>query len=145
MSDIKDTVNDTKNSRRENGGHAYIGDDKITRWDEGPDARQIQVGNKIITKATMTPFKVNGKVVKPNDASNPLLWFHVHPDVTINGISLGDSSPSQADKNYQGSMEDINYSFNSFVIGAGTNTVTYFNSKGSIITVNYAQWETIRL
>ena len=59
------------------------------------------------------------------DASNIEFWWHTHPNITINGISLGSSNPSEADYNGQKAMVSRGYKGNSFVIGTRTNTVTF--------------------
>ena len=136
LSDVIQSVNDTKASGKENGGHAYQGDANATRWDEGEPATQEKKDNETITKASLTAFIVDGKNVEPKDASNLKMWWHVHPKVTIGEITLGQSIPSEKDKNYQKTMKLKGYTGNTFVIGAGSNTVTFYN-KRTLMTVSW--------
>lgn len=75
MDDVISSVDDTKSSEKENGGHSNLGDENATRWDEGPAAIAFtdKDGNKG-AKATLTPFKINGKSEIPTDASNVEFW-----------------------------------------------------------------------
>ena len=135
LNDVIQSVNDTKASGKENGGHAYSGDNNATRWDEGSYATQEIQENATITKASLSPFVVGGNNVEPKDASNLKIWWHVHPKVTIGEATLGNSIPSENDKNFQTKMQSRGYTGNTFVIGAGSNTVTFFN-KRTLMTVS---------
>ena len=136
LNDVIQSVNDTKASGKENGGHAYSGDNNATRWDEGSYATQEIQENATITKASLSPFVVGGNNVEPKDASNLKIWWHVHPKVTIGEATLGNSIPSENDKNFQTKMQSRGYTGNTFVIGAGSNTVTFFN-KRTLMTVSW--------
>ncbi|SHE86096.1 RHS repeat-associated core domain-containing protein [Flavobacterium fontis] len=148
MDDVVNSVNDTEKSGKENGGHSFIGDANATRWDEGPAAQPYkdQEGNEG-ARAQLIMFKINGKTQKPKDASNMEFWWHVHPNVTINGVSLGSSNPTDpADFNGQKSVQSIGFKGNSFVIGVRTGTVTFFtvDSKGNnkiLMTVKYSDFK----
>ena len=61
----------------------------------------------------------------------------MHPNTTVNGVTLGDSIPSEADLNGQKRMVERGYKGNSFVVGTRTGTVTYFNEKRSLITIDW--------
>ena len=135
LNDVIQSVNDTKASGKENGGHAYSGDNNATRWDEGSYATQEIQENATITKASLSPFVVGGNNVEPKDASNLKIWWHVHPKVPIGEATLGNSIPSENDKNFQTKMQSRGYTGNTFVIGAGSNTVTFFN-KRTLMTVS---------
>ena len=71
------------------------------------------------------------------DASNVKMWWHMHPNTTVNGVTLGDSFPSKADLNGQKRMVEKGYKGNSFVVGTRTGTVTFFNEKRSLITIDW--------
>ena len=99
---------------------------------------------QIVTEAGMSIFTVGGKGGLPKDASNLEMYFHVHPDVLVNILSpkqLGHSTPSDADHNVQSLLQERGYKGNTFVVGPGTNTVTYFNGTKVITTVNYDDWK----
>lgn len=82
-------------------------------------------------------FVVNGINTMPHDASNIQLWWHTHPNVTINGVSLGSSNPSEADYNGQRTMLNRGYNGNSFVIGVRDRRVTFFNGKKRLSTIRW--------
>jgi hypothetical protein len=98
MDDVISSVDDTKTSEKEHGGHSNYGDVNATRWDEGPAAIPFedQDGNKG-AKASLTMFKIGGKIRMPSDATNVEFWWHTHPNTTVNGVTLGSSTPSDAD------------------------------------------------
>jgi len=91
----------------------------------------------LVVKASMQMFMIGGKSAMPTDASSVEMWWHVHPDTSINGVPLGDSKPSPADINGQKKMVKRGYTGNSFVVGARSNTVTYFNQNGPLITITW--------
>lgn len=62
----------------------------------------------------------------PKDVSNVEMWWHTHPNTSVDGISLGDSTPSAADFRGQAKMSKRGIKGNSFVIGVKSNTVTFF-------------------
>ena len=136
---VKQSYEDTKISQKENGGHANIGDANVTRWDEGPAAISFtdKDGNQG-AKASLQMFVVNGKNTMPTDASNVEMWWHTHPNTTVNGISLGNSTPSDADYSGQKTMTNRGYKGNTFVIGIRSEKVTFFNKDGVLTTV---KWE----
>ena len=136
---VKQSYEDTKISQKENGGHANIGDANVTRWDEGPAAISFtdKDGNQG-AKASLQMFVVNGKNTMPTDASNVEMWWHTHPNTTVNGISLGNSTPSDADYSGQKTMTNRGYKGNTFVIGIRSKKVTFFNKDGVLTTV---KWE----
>ncbi|WP_257667178.1 hypothetical protein [Parapedobacter tibetensis] len=77
----------------------------------------------------------------PVDASNVDFWWHTHPNTTINGVTLGGSDPSKADYTGQANMVNRGYKGNTFVIGVRNGTVTFFNAKGTLITVKYSDFK----
>ena len=129
---------DTNRSQKENGGHSLIGENIVTRWDEGPAAIAFtdEEGNPG-AKASIYMFVINGINMMPSDASNVKMWWHMHPNTTVNGVTLGDSFPSKADLNGQKRMVEKGYKGNSFVVGTRTGTVTFFNEKRSLITIDW--------
>ena len=93
--EVIDSVNDTKDSKRENGGHANRGDTNATRWDEGPAASgfEDERGGKG-AQATLVAFQVDGDIETPKDTSDLAFWWHTHPNTKVNGLNLGISNPS---------------------------------------------------
>jgi small nuclear ribonucleoprotein (snRNP)-like protein len=144
MDDVIDSVTDTSASQKENGGHSNIGDANATRWDEGPAAVAFtdKDGNKG-AKATINPFKIGGKSEVPTDASNVEFWWHTHPKTTVNGISLGSSTPSVADKTFQGKMQSRGFKGNTFVIGVRSSKVTFYNKDKPLMTIKYSDFKKI--
>jgi len=142
MDDVISSVNDTRTSQREHGGHANFGDANATRWDEGPAAIPFtdENGNQG-ARATLTMFQINGRNEMPADASNVQYWWHTHPNTTVNGVSLGGSNPSDADFRGQTTMTNRNFQGNTFVIGTRTNRVTFFNNTRPLITVKYSDFQ----
>ena len=138
---VKQSYEDTKISQKENGGHSNIGDANVTRWDEGPAAITFtdKDGNQG-AKASLQMFVVKGKNTMPADASNVEMWWHTHPNTTVNGISLGNSTPSDADYSGQKTMTNRGYKGNTFVIGVRSSTVTFFNKDGALTTVKWADF-----
>ena len=141
MDDVISSVDDTRTSQREHGGHANFGDANATRWDEGPPAIPFtdKDGNPG-ARATLTMFQINGRYEMPTDASNVEFWWHTHPNVTINGAPLGGSNPSQADFRGQTEMTNRGFQGNTFVIGVRNGRVTFFNNKRVLTTVRYADF-----
>ncbi|MFL9836662.1 RHS repeat-associated core domain-containing protein [Flavobacterium sp. ST-75] len=144
MDDVISSVNDTKTSQKEHGGHANIGDSNATRWDEGPAAIGFtdKDGN-LGAKATLTMFKIGGKNKMPSDASNVEYWWHTHPKTSVNGLLLGSSNPSPADFKGQTEMIKREFKGNTFVIGVRSGTVTFYNGKKPLITVKYSDFKTM--
>ena len=141
LTGVKHSYEDTKQSQKENGGHSLLGDVDVTRWDEGPSAKVIVDENgKPKVTATLRMFIINGENTMPDNTSNVKMWWHTHPDITMEGASLGDSLPSKADYNGQLKMEERGYKGNSFVIGLGSDSVTFFNKRSSLITVSWADF-----
>jgi RHS repeat-associated protein len=138
---VKQSFEDTKLSQRENGGHSNIGDANVTRWDEGPTAVAFtdKDGNRG-AEATLQMFVVNGQNTMPADASNVEMWWHTHPNTTVNGVSLGNSNPSDADYSGQKIMTKKGYKGNTFVIGVRSGTVTFFNKDGALQTVKWSDF-----
>ncbi|GAB0157660.1 hypothetical protein CHRYSEOSP005_29400 [Chryseobacterium sp. Alg-005] len=100
--------------------------------------------NKPVTEASLQIFKVNGKGGLPKDASNLEMIWHDHPDVLVNNITsrqLGEATPSDSDVNVQGILEERGYTGNVITVGIHSNSVSYYNSKGSIINVNFDDWK----
>ena len=135
---VMQSYENTKESQRENGGHAIIGDTNVIHWDEGPAAISYtdNEGNQV-TKASLQMFVVNGINTMPVDASNVEMWWHTHPNTTIDGISLGSSNPSSADYRGQTIMAKRGYKGNTFVIGVRSGTVTFFNNDRTLETVKW--------
>ena len=138
---VKQSFEDTKLSQKENGGHSNIGDANVTRWDEGPAAIAFtdKDGNQG-AKATLQMFIENGQNTMPADASNVEMWWHTHPNTTVNGVSLGSSNPSDADYSGQKTMTNRGYTGNTFVIGVRSGTVTFFNKDGALQTVKWSDF-----
>ena len=138
---VKQSYEDTKISQKENGGHANIGDANVTRWDEGLAAISFtdKDGNQG-AKASLQMFVVNGKNTMPTDASNVEMWWHTHPNTTVNGISLGNSTPSDADYSGQKTMTNRGYKGNTFVIGVRSGKVTFFNKDDILKTVKWTDF-----
>ena len=138
---VRQSYEDTKQSKKENGGHSYYGDDVVTRWDEGDGSFSfINNDGDIVVKAIMRPFVVNGKMVRPIDASQLSMWWHTHPDIYINGGCLGSSIPSPKDIEEQVRLRISGFKGNSFVIGTRTNYVTFYNENGVLITVKWEEF-----
>ncbi len=135
---VKQSYEDTKESNRENGGHYNKGDTVVTRWDEGPAATSFvdKDGNKVV-KATLKMFMINGINSMPSDASNVKMWWHTHPNTTVGGISLGSSTPSDADYKGQGTLLNRGYKGNTFVIGVRSGTVSFYNESRVLITIKW--------
>ena len=142
MDDVISSVEDTKSSKKENGGHANIGDANAVRWDEGPAAIPFvdKNGNQG-AKAILIMFKINGKNEKPTDASNIEFWWHTHPNVNINGIQLGNSTPSKQDFKGQSNMRKAKYKGNTFVVGVRGGKITFYNNIRVLITVKYSDFK----
>lgn len=135
------SYNDTEKSQKENGGHAYIGDTDATRWDEGPAATSyIDENGDLVTRASLQMFVINGHNTMPSSTSDVEMWWHTHPNTTINGVSLGSSNPSTADYKGQKKMTARGYKGNTFVIGVRSNTVTFFNNNRALITVDWTDF-----
>jgi len=145
MGDVISSVDATNTSGKENGGHVNEGDTKATPWDEGTPAKEVKdaEGNVTGAKASISPFVVGGKSSVPTDASKTDVYWHTHPNTTVGGVSLGSSTPSAADKSFQGTMESRGYKGNAFVIGTKSKTVTFYNSKKSLITIKYKDFKTM--
>ena len=145
MDDVINSVNDTKASEKEHGGHANVGDANATRWDEGTPAQEIKdaSGNVIGAKASLKAFMVGGKNQTPTDASNVEYWWHTHPKTSVGGLQLGNSNPSPADFSFQTTMESRGFKGNTFVIGVRSGTVTFYNKDKALITVKYADFKTM--
>ena len=134
---VLQSYEDTKRSRKENGGHSIIGENTVIRWDEGPEAIAFSKNGISGAKATLRMFVINGTQKMPLDASKVKMWWHTHPDTTVNGISLGDSIPSAADLSKQKEMVEKGYKGNSFVVGTRTGKVTFFNEVRPLITIDW--------
>ena len=105
---------------KENGGHVLYGDGNVNRWDEGGEAFSSIDDNGVeVVRSQMIPFVVNGVNVWPLDASIVSLWWHTHPNVSIDGAQMGSSIPSDADYEVQRALHDTGYKGNSFVVGVG--------------------------
>ena len=138
LESVRQSYDDTKDSMKENGGHSVQGNNSAIRWDEGPAATaDIDKNGNTVVRATLHMFVVNGINTMPHDASNIQLWWHTHPNVTINGVSLGSSNPSEADYNGQRKMLNRGYNGNSFVIGVRDRRVTFFNGKKRLSTIRW--------
>ncbi len=135
---IMQSYEDTKKSQKENGGHSNYGETSVTRWDEGPAAMSFtdKDGNQG-AKASLQMFIVNGKNIMPSNASNVEMWWHIHPKAKVNGISLGNSTPSEADFRGQRTMTNRGYKGNTFVIGVRSGTVTFFDKDSVLETVKW--------
>lgn len=83
---------------------------------------------------------VDGENRMPADASNVEMWWHTHPKTTVNGIPLGDSTPSDADYRGQKAMTSRGYKGNTFVIGVRSGTVTFFNKDGILASVKWTDF-----
>lgn len=138
---VKQSFTDTQLSQKENGGHSNIGDATVTRWDEGPAAVAFtdKYGNQG-AQAKLQMFVVNGQNTMPADASNVEMWWHTHPNTTVNGVSLGSSNPSDDDYSGQKAMTNRNYKGNTFVIGVRSETVTFFNKDRALHTVKWSDF-----
>ncbi len=90
--------------------------------------------------ASIQPFMVNGTKQVPLPLSNVAFWWHTHPDVKVNGMVLGNSVPSQADFDFQAKMERSGYNNNTFIIGARSGTVSFYNKDKVIFTVKYTDF-----
>ena len=145
MDDVVSSVDATLTSQKENGGHVSNGDPRATRWDEGAAATPVKdsEGNSIGAKASVSPFVIDGKSSVPTDASNIKTYWHVHPNTSVGGVALGGSNPSDADKNFQGTMQGRGFKGNPFVIGARSNTVTFYNKDKALITIKYSDFKKI--
>lgn len=145
MSDVISSVDATNKSQKENGGSTNSGDANATIWDEGSPAREVKdaQGNVTGAKASMNPFMIGGTQSIPTDASQVDNYWHTHPNTTIAGLSLGSSTPSDADKSFQATMQSRGYKGNAFVIGTRSNTVTFYNSTKLILTIKYSDFRRI--
>lgn len=145
MDDVINSVNDTKASERESGGHANFGDANTTRWDEGPAAEPVKdaSGNAIGAKASLYAFMIGGRNQTPTDVSNVEYWWHTHPKTSVGGTQLGNSNPSPMDFGFHKTMEGIGFKGNTFVIGVKSGTVTFYNKAKALITVKYTDFKTM--
>lgn len=98
-------------------------------------------GNVTGAKASVKPFMIGGVQSIPTDASNLEFYWHVHPNTTVGGVSMGYSTPSEKDKSFQGTMEGRGFKGNTFVIGARSQTVTFYNSNSPLITIKYSDFK----
>lgn len=139
MDDVVSSVDATLISQKENGGSSNTGDANATKWDEGSPAIEVKdaEGNVVGAKASMNPFMIGGTQNIPTDASNVEFYWHTHPNTTVGGVSLGYSTPSSADKSFQETMQNRGFGGNAFVIGARSNTVTFYNKNKSLISIKY--------
>lgn len=58
----------------------------------------------------------------------------------VHGISLGSSTPFEADYSGQKTMTKRGYKGNTFVTGVRSSTVTFFNQDGDLTTVKWADF-----
>ena len=149
---VDESVQATKSSKRENGGHNIFSNPSTVQWDEGPEVEQLKVENGIMTRGSVTPFVVDGQ--KMDIGLGDLdVYYHIHP----NTKGLGSSSPSyysinvngrtmrRGDIPYQAVLQRRGYSGNPFVIGAGDNRVRFYNGSGTVMKVKYQQFITALL
>lgn len=142
MKAIMKSVSDTEETGRENGGHFLKNNTNVYRWDAGSPPNSIRDKEGSITgaKATLKSFTINGIDVRPQDASTISLWWHVHPNISVDGIQLGYSTPSDADFRIQKSLESKNYNGNTFVIGTRDKKVNFYNGSKSIMIIRYSDF-----
>ena len=138
INEIAVSINDTLEHGKENGGHAKSGTEGVSRWDQGQNPEIIQQDGTIIVKASIAPFVVNGETVLPQMDSIDYMW-HVHPNVSIGGYSLGASVPSNNDMQHFGKMEKAGYSVTAFVVGARDKRVSFYDAEGSYKTISLEQ------
>ena len=130
MEGVVESVEDTEESQRENGGHAMKGDDTVTRWDEGSEP----VVTDRESRMSIRFFKIGGKSKIPNNISEMVFYWHTHPKRKERELSShGSDKPSKTDKSFQKEMQQSGYKRNTFVIGVRTKNVTFYNNRGIIV------------
>ena len=135
MTGVVESVNQSADSQKENGGHAMKGDNFVVYWDEGGDP----VVNDRESRISINYFKIGGKSKIPNNVSNVDFYWHTHPKRSERHLSShGSSRPSEADKTFQKDMQQSGYKGNTFVIGLRENKVTFYNKDKNIITIPYS-------
>jgi RHS repeat-associated protein len=134
--DVQQTATATINSgtspetRVENGGHSLYGDVNARIWDSGtPMQTGTDAAGNTINTWSLTPFKINGKYhqVGGQGSSIQFIW-HIHP----NG-----STPTDADYNAMSNWSSNGFMGNTFLIDVNIGKVTFFNEKGTLMTVKY--------
>lgn len=124
------TVEATKASFKENGGHALWGDDNAIIWDEGTAMRQKSDGKY---RGSVKPFIVNGKNVRPKDLSDMKFFWHVHVDKfrhpEIGNYKKKEYGISDNDFDLQNVYRTFGFKGNAFVIDAGSNKVIFYNKQ----------------
>ena len=143
--EVESSFQDTNSSGRENGGHMMKGADSAVRWDEGSEPVAITTAEGKGARASISPFTKDGVDVKPDNMGDVDTYWHVHPDVSLNGVSLGGTTPSGAvgkggDIGSQRNFEKDGFKGNTFIIGAGSKKVRFYNSKTTVITIKLDQF-----
>lgn len=147
--DVDESLQATKLSKRENGGHNLFSEPSTVQWDEGSEVEKLKLENGTMTKGSVKPFVVDGQKMDIN--LNDLdVYYHIHP----NTKGLGSSSPSnysiningrtirRGDVPYQTGLQKNGYSGNPFVVGARDNRVRFYNGSGTTMRVKYQQFKT---
>ena len=126
------TINsgNTEDERVEYGAHVLKTDKKVRFWDKGIPMREEEdgSGNKI-KRWSMIAFVINGRTNVGGPPSDILFVWHIHP---------GDSHRSDKDKVFAKKLDSYGFKGNTFIVGASSNTVTFYNSKKkNIFTISY--------
>ena len=88
MEGVVESVEQSQDSQRENGGHAMIGEEFVVHWDEGGEPNS----SDNISRMSIKPFKVNGITRIPNNVGNVAFYWHIHPNCNIQGDNSFGSS-----------------------------------------------------
>ena len=140
MEKVKKTVERSKKSGRENGGHIMMGDNKAILWDEGIKPYAIYdeyKGTKTI-RGSVEMFKVQDRIHIPN-VSNVLLYWHTHAE-SVSFPELGNSNPSKGDFDKQDEMKRFGYKGLGLIIGIKSNDVTYYDGKKILKTISLSNF-----
>ena len=124
----------TKNSGRENGGHANIGDKAITNWNEGGDAyiKYDENGGKQLV-SEIDIFVVGDESVM-FDISNMDMYFHIHNDVEVENLRTNPEISKQ-DFLTQKDLESKGYKGNAFIISEGDKKVRFYNGDKQLMKI----------
>jgi hypothetical protein len=140
--DVQTTVTNTTNSgtsadtRVEYGGHTIFGDANARLWDKGQPQVKTTKTNDDGTVITTTQwstnaFQIDGRTQIGGTYSDLEYIWHVHPNA---------STPSETDITTFSRWRTNGFTGNAFVVGIENGKVTFYNEKGSLITVKYSEF-----
>jgi RHS repeat-associated protein len=144
---IKKSMEQTKESTRENGGHASK-NGEVLEWEEGPMPQAgYTADDKLFVNSNIIPFKIKGEKRNVDIMEVTVAW-HVHGDVKYRDktysddkILAGYGTPSRKDKILASQYGTKNANISWIVVGLRDKKVSFYNGKRILGTITYDSFE----